>query len=380
MQYVSFYDHELNKNENRAFSPAGRDITEYIASALIKSGIDVQIISPICTKNKKGFLNKKEYMTPEGFCVVLPFTFGASNFVMKILKRIWQKVLMYTFLIPMIEKNTTVVVYHSVALTKTLCLLKKIKKIKIILQVEEVYADVTDNIKYRKKEENVFKIADGFIFPTETLAQIVNKKEKPYIIVHGQYSVKKIIKNEKEDVVNCVYAGTFDENKGGVFKAIEAAQYLDEEYTLHILGFGSEQDIKKVKSKINEIQSLTKCKIIYVGLKKGKEFEKYIQKCQIGLSTQNPEGKYNNTSFPSKVLMYMSNGLDVVSVDLEVLRKSEVADYIEYADKPNGYGISKAIKERVRKGKVDSERILNDLDMRFREKIQKMIGEIENEV
>ena len=35
MQYISFYDHEDNKYENRAFSPAGRDITAYIARTKI---------------------------------------------------------------------------------------------------------------------------------------------------------------------------------------------------------------------------------------------------------------------------------------------------------------------------------------------------------
>ena len=382
MQYISFYDHELNKDENRAYSPAGRAITEYVAKVISDAGIKLQIISPICTKNRKGVYYKKEYMTPEGFSVVLPFSFGANNVIKKILKRIWQILLMYIFIIPLVEKNTTVLVYHSVSLTRGLSVLKKIKKVKIILQVEEIYADVTNNKKYRIREDRAFNIADGFIFPTKELERIVNKKEKPYVIVHGEYLEKKIKEDNKNksNSINCVYAGTFDENKGGVFRAIEAARYLDEKFILHILGFGSEEESQKVKNKIIEIQSLTKCHIVYGGLKKGEEFDKYIQKCQIGLSTQNPEGNYNDTSFPSKVLMYMSNGLDVVSVDLPVLRESEVAEYIEYAYTADGIGIAKAIEHLVENGSKDCGKILNVLNKEFTQKLLEMIGEVENEI
>ena len=70
----------------------------------------------------------------------------------------------------------------------------------------------------------------------------------------------------------------------------------------------------------------------------------FIQKCDIGLSSQNPDGQYNTTSFPSKVLMYLSNGLSVVSIDIPVLRDSKVTKCIFYAKSKEGKDIAEALK------------------------------------
>ena len=74
-----------------------------------------------------------------------------------------------------------------------------------------------------------FKAADAFLFPTEALSKEVNLSQKPYVIVHGSYSVQPLIKEKFNDrKIHCVYAGTFDMVKGGVLNAIAAAEYLDE--------------------------------------------------------------------------------------------------------------------------------------------------------
>ncbi len=62
------------------------------------------------------------------------------------------------------------------------------------------------------------------------------------------------------------------------------------------------------------IAAKTKCKITYDGAFYVKKYYEFLQKCHIGLSTQNPYEPFNNSSFPSKVLVYMANGLRVVSV------------------------------------------------------------------
>ena len=49
---------------------------------------------------------------------------------------------------------------------------------------------------------------------------------------------------------------------------------------------------------------------------------KFIQKCQIGLCTQNIDAAFNTTSFPSKILSYMSNGLEVVGVNIAAIKNS----------------------------------------------------------
>ena len=118
MQYISFYDHESNECENRAFSPAGRDITTYISSALSRLGYSVEIVSPILTKNEKGLYRGKQYDIDDRVSVVLPFSFGVKTLLGKCLKRIWQLIVIYFFVFHKVKRNSVIIVYHSVSLSR----------------------------------------------------------------------------------------------------------------------------------------------------------------------------------------------------------------------------------------------------------------------
>ena len=56
--------------------------------------------------------------------------------------------------------------------------LKKLKGFKLIIEAEEIYGDVIGDEKTSQKEYEFFKIADGFIFPTELLSEKVNTEKK----------------------------------------------------------------------------------------------------------------------------------------------------------------------------------------------------------
>lgn len=124
-----------------------------------------------------------------------------------------------------------------------------------------------------------------------------------------------------------------------------------------------------------------RCDIRYEGLKTGNDFSSFIQKCDIGLSTQNPDGQYNDTSFPSKVLMYLSNGLKVVSIDIPVLRDSKVAECIFYAKSVNGEDIAKAILNAACDNNLmSSKKLLEHLDLDFLNQMDEIIGGLQNEI
>lgn len=382
VQYISFYDHEDNKYENRAFSPAGRDITAYIARTMGRIGYAVEIISPILTKNKTGFYRGKQYAIGNNVSVILPFSFGVKTLLGKCIKRLWQKCVLFFFIFNKVKRNSVIVVYHSVSLSKVIICLKKIKHCKVILQVEEVYGDVNCDSKMRYRELKTFKEADAFLFPTEALSQEINLKHKPYAIIHGNYSAAVLEKEKFEDgKIHCVYAGTFDRIKGGALNAITASRFLDENYVIHILGFGTEYETELVKKAICLEKKKARCDIRYEGLKTGNDFSSFIQKCDIGLSTQNPDGQYNDTSFPSKVLMYLSNGLKVVSIDIPVLRDSKVAECIFYAKSVNGEDIAKAILNAACDNNLmSSKKLLEHLDLDFLNQMDEIIGGLQNEI
>lgn len=310
--------------------------------------------------------------------MILPPTFNCRNFLIKKFKNFYQLILSYIYIFKHVKSNSKIIVYHSVSLCYPIILIKLIKKCKIILQVEEIYADVNNNEHYRKKEYKIFNIADGFIFPTTQLNSIINSKNKPYCIIHGVYTQKKVADRKFSDgKIHCVYAGTFDRIKGGAILSINSSKYLGKEFVMHILGFGSQQDEDHIKKLIEETnKNQRECKVIFEGKKDGKEFTSFIQKCDIGLATQNPDGVYNLTSFPSKVLMYLANGLKVISTDIDVLRTSKVCNMVNFVKEANPKSVADAILRVSRTKKNDLNEILKKVEIEFLEQMIKVIEEV----
>jgi hypothetical protein len=146
---------------------------------------------------------------------------------------------------------------------------------------------------------------------------------------------------------------------------------------MHILGFGTDEDVVNIKNSINNIGDIIKCKLTYEGLYKGKKYTEFIQKCQIGLSTQNPLASYNNTSFPSKILSYMANGLRVVSIKIPVVEQSQVSKLITYYDNQNAKEIANAILKVNIYEEYDSRRYIKELDLKFKNDLIRLIQSIE---
>lgn len=96
----------------------------------------------------------------------------------------------------------------------------------------------------------------------------------------------------------------------------------------------------------------------------------FLQTCQIGLSTQNPDAAFNNTSFPSKILSYMSNGLQVVSADIEAVRRAYgISGYIYYYQKQEPSDIANAILNVDLDNPFDTRAVVQSLDNRFVEQL-----------
>ena len=165
--------------------------------------------------------------------------------------------------------------------------------------------------------------------------------------------------------IHCVYAGTLDPRKGGAIASAESALFLNENYHIHILGFGNEKEKAEMLNTIDSISKKSKAKITYDGLLSGEEYIKFIQSCDIGLSTQNPNAKFNDTSFPSKILSYMANGLRVVSVRIPVVEESGIGKCVYYYDEQTPENIAKAIKSIDFSEEYDSRKAIGVLDKAF---------------
>ena len=115
------------------------------------------------------------------------------------------------------------------------------------------------------------------------------------------------------------------------------------------------------------------CTVTYDGLLSGESYVEFLQKCQIGMSTQVPEGEYNNTSFPSKILSYMSNGLRVVSVRIPVVEKATIGPIVVFYDENDGKKIADVIMSIDKNDPYDSREIIKRLDENFVSDIKKLL-------
>lgn len=308
-----------------------------------------------------------------GSCIVLKngvrfrqfFSFGHSNKIINLLNKGLLKFQLLVYLIVKSHKNDTVIVYHSPFYCRLLRCLKTIKKWKLILEVEEIYGDVSGNKRLKKRELGMCQAANSFIFPTSLLSDVVNPSDKPYIVIHGTYQVEADRGVRfNDDKIHVVYAGTFDPRKGGA-AAAAAGMFLSEKYHIHIIGFGSDADKRALLSTIEEVSKKSKCTVTYDGLKSGEEYIRFIQSCDIGLSTQNPNAAFNDTSFPSKILSYLANGLHVVSIRIPAVAGSAVGGVLSYYDEQTPQKIAEAIMRVDLDKPYDSRNLISELDKKF---------------
>ena len=132
-------------------------------------------------------------------------------------------------------------------------ILKKIKKCRLIIEVEELYSDVKEDIALRKKELDYLQIADKYIMITELLNKEVNLQDKAMIISHGTYQAVPIYGKKIDDgKTHVVYAGSFNPIKGGAISAIEAAEFLDESFVFTFLSVKKHEkcDYDQVDSRV----------------------------------------------------------------------------------------------------------------------------------
>lgn len=349
---------------------------QYIYTVMKGCGGDIELISCSVSSDQKGekgsVKNINEKINFRQFR-----TLGRKNKIINGLDRLLMKWQLFWFFIKNTTKTDVVVAYHSPLYCRILRLLRRIKKWKLILEVEEIYGDVNGDKRLKNLELKTCKAADAFIFPTELLSLAVNPSRKPYALIHGTYQVEAD-RGEKfnDGKIHVVYAGTFDPRKGGAIAAAAAGAFLSENYHIHIIGFGTDVDKKYLLDKIEEVSQTTKCTITYDGLKSGEEYIRFIQKCDIGLSTQNPNAAFNATSFPSKILSYMANGLRVVSIRIPAIESSAIGKYMYYYNEQTPEKIAEAIKSVDINALYNSRKIITNLDKDFTKKLGALLEEL----
>lgn len=344
IKYIGYYATPKTSPE-RSIPLAGRNKMDYTINVLSRLFDKIEIVSPACLKRGEKSCKSSVEQLNSKVSLRLFSMFSNSNKLLGYINYILVQIKLFLYLVTNTKKNEPILLYHSLLTINTVLLAKRIKKFKLILELNEIYSDVTISMEKKRKDEmRIIDRADAFLFPNNLMNSMFNKNRRAYAVEYGIYSVGCKMADKFDDgKIHIIYAGTFDPAKGGAAAAAAVAAYLPEHYHVHILGFGSNEQVRLIEKSIAEVSALNKCSITYDGLLDGNDFIKFLQKCHIGLSTQNPNAKFNDTSFPSKILTYFTNGLQVVSIDIPAIKKSKLANDITFYSKQTPKAIADAI-------------------------------------
>lgn len=344
---------------------------DYVVSRIKKTGREVAIVSiaPSLLGKFNGYTKKIDDKESHIYLKSL----ASKNSILNKLCFVLHNILILVFLLKNVKKEDSVLVYHSLYNRFWINLLKKLTSYNVILQIEDVFSELTSrNKKYKKIEWRIFRRMQNCICVNDILFK--DLEEVPNKIVsYGSYELPPKFNKNHTDKVRLVYAGVIEQERNAAFLAAKVMSFLPENYELHILGFGKEKDLTALNDLINLInKEKSRDCITYHGRMQGEDYFKFLQSCDIALSThmydENSMSSANYT-FPSKVIVYLANNLRVVAQRLEVLEKSAVADYICFYDSATPEAVAETLKNIDLKSTFDGrDRILN-MDMEFIKKI-----------
>ena len=154
------------------------------------------------------------------------------------------------------------------------------------------------------------KSYDLYILFSEPMKDVVNKADKPYLVMEGIYNPDGIFFEKQEKCNAILYAGKLN-REVGVQKILDVFNMIDDDsLELWFLGNGDMKDEILEASKINK-------NIKYLGFRDRKEVFRFLQKAKLLINLRNPDDEYTKYSFPSKTFEYMVSGTPMISTDLE---------------------------------------------------------------
>jgi hypothetical protein len=352
---------DLHKN----FGLAGTNKMEYVAKVLNKDlSLEVDLVSPSWFSDNSNISDqiKNKYFTN----IFTPKSIKSTSKLFVLINILISNIWLFFFLIFNVKKKEKILVYHSPWLSIPFVLAKSIKKFNLILEVEEIYADVWPLSKFFKAvERKIINIADSYLVVSEVLGKML--PEKPKVILYGTYWNIEISEKAYRESTNLevVYCGAIDSYLGGAFNLVKSAIYLNKGINVNILGYAKLEEIAKLKKLIKEVNaSLGRNAVIFHGLLHGDEFNNFLQKCDVGINPQN-EGNHMNSAFPSKILTYLSNRLLVVSTNVLGVKESKIKDSIIFTENDMLNSIANALNSINNIDGQKNSNIISNLEKDF---------------
>lgn len=229
------------------------------------------------------------------------------------------------------------------------------KKVSIVCDIYEYMADVKDadetgskfNKFFSKMMKKNYSQIDGFVFLTQQMDGVLNKENKPYIVMEGLVDVNMgtkfdAVEKNSKDVV--VYAGAI-RKQYGLENLIEGYHnYKNDNSELWI--FGSGDYVPEVMKKAEEDQ-----RIKYFGLVPNKEVVKKELEATLLVNPRPSDMEFARYSFPSKNMEYMVSGTPLLTTDLPGMPE-EYKDYVYIIEENSPDGVQEALEKTLSLGRA----------------------------
>ena len=272
---------------------------------------------------------------------------------------------------------------------------KKFKKVKIFVEIGDLAGDKgaqTEkiNIKNRivqflkKYEENLIKRFDYFGVMTEYMADALEIKNKPFVIIEGIYSETCKRNNDIVSIETSkkiiFYAGSVTRQYGILHLLNAFSMIHGNEYNLYIAGNGDAvEDVERFAHKDNRIK--------YLGYLTPSEVDKYMNNAMVLINPRTSEHDYVKYSFPSKNMECLASGKPYIAHRL-ICNPTEYEKYILYPADESDIALAEMIikvcnmndDERMKLAKYGKNFILSQKNPKIQcKKIIDMIESSDNE-
>ena len=223
------------------------------------------------------------------------------------------------------------------------CKITFTKTIGIVTDMPNLLVATTEKEKMSLNSKLVFnsiRRLSGLILLTEQMNQVINKTNRPYIIMEGLVDINMTqSKNDLQSKDNkqiILYAGGLFE-KYGIKKLIEGFKKLQHKNAeLHLYGVGPMvEDIKKYSQQDS--------RIIYKGMVANEIVVDAQLKATLLVNPRSSKEEFTKYSFPSKNMEYMASGTPVLTTPLPGMPK-EYYDFVYILEDEDENGIFVKLK------------------------------------
>jgi len=178
-------------------------------------------------------------------------------------------------------------------------------------------------------EKLLLRFIDSFITVNEMIVDFYNTKYhiKEATILYNTRAKTPITQknliseelNTDEDKKIAIFVGGFWPTGRGIFELIRSAQYLDEDVIVVLMGYGSDDMLKRMNDEIKRIKGENR--VIVLPPQPPEKVLDYIMSADIGMNLIKRENKAQDFQSPWKLFEYCMAGLAVISNDLPFQKK-----------------------------------------------------------